>query len=324
VILKSLLLKTFYFLLFLLLGIYVTVYLHKKILAHTQSRRGPLHTGFHGILQTLSQTLKLLLKSPKNFLKSQNLVITIGAIISITFAIAAFLLIPLTGEIFFINVEISLPLCLCFIMISNTGTFLSIDRTGLNTNKILGLLDRISTIIVFSVPLFISSLGPVTFASSFNLFEIVKSQGRFYNIIYQPLSMIVFSVTCLLLWQRLSLDVPSKNTYLNIDYLSTQTGLNLLMFSISEYINILSLSLLATLLFFGGWNGPGFLHPIIWTIIKTFVLQVIFLFLYTVIPKIKGIKRKINISLAFLSSLSLLNLLIVIFVVLYLKPIFNL
>lgn len=323
-ILKSLLLKTFYFLLFLLLGIYVTVYLHKKILAHMQSRRGPLHTGFHGILQTLSQTLKLLLKSPKNFLKSQNLVITIGAIISITFAIAAFLLIPLTGEIFFINVEISLPLCLCFIMISNTGTFLSIDRTGLNTNKILGLLDRISTTIVFSVPLFISSLGPVTFASSFNLFEIVKSQGRFYNIIYQPLSMIVFSVTCLLLWQRLSLDVPSKNTYLNIDYLSTQTGLNLLMFSISEYINILSLSLLATLLFFGGWNGPGFLHPIIWTIIKTFILQVMFLFLYTVIPKIKGIKRKINISLAFLSSLSLLNLLIVIFVVLYLKPIFNL
>jgi NADH-quinone oxidoreductase subunit H len=303
---------------------YVTVYLHKKILAHMQSRRGPLHTGFHGILQTLSQTLKLLLKSPKNFFNSQNLIITVGAIISITFAIAAFLLIPLTGEIFFINVEISLPLCLCFIMISNTGAFLSINRTGLNTNKILGLLDRISTIILFSVPLFISSLGPVTFASSFNLFEIVRSQVRFYNIIYQPLSMIVFSVTCLLLWQRLSLDMPSKNTYLNIDYLSTQAGLNLLMFSISEYVNILSLSLLATLLFFGGWNGPGFLHPIIWTIIKTFILQVIFLFLYTVIPKIKSIRRKINISLVFLSSLSLLNLLIVIFVVLYLKPIFNL
>lgn len=322
--LKILLLKIFYFLLFLLLGLYVTVYLHKKILAHMQSRRGTLHTGYHGILQILSQTLKLLLKSPKSFLKSQNLIITIGATISITFAIAAFLLIPLTEEIFFIDVEISLPLCLCFIMISNTGTFFPIERTGLNINKIFGLLDRISTIIVFSVPLFISSLGPVTLASSFNLFEIVRSQGRFYNFIYQPLSTIVFSVTCLLLWQRLSLDMPSKNTYLSIDYLSTQTGLNLLMFSISEYVNILSLSLLVNLLFFGGWNGPGFLHPIIWTIIKTFVLQLIFLFLYTVIPKIKNIKRKINISIAILSSLSLLNLLIVIFVVLYLKPIFNL
>lgn len=323
-ILKDLIFKAFYFLFFLFLGLYVIIYLYKKCIAHMQSRRGPLHSGFHGTLQILSETLKLFFKSPKLFLKDQDLPGTIGAVISIMFAIVAFLMIPLTEDIFLMDVEMSLPLCLSFIMVSCISAFFSINKVELKTNQITGLLDRMSTMLTFSVPLFISSIGPVTAASSFNLFEIVRSQSYFYNILYQPLSMFVFLFTCLLLWQRLPLDMSLKDSFFRIDYLSIQTGLNYLMFSISEYINILSLSILATLLFLGGWNGPNFLHPILWTIIKTIILQVILLFLYTIISKIEGFNRKINLNLVFFCSLSLLNLLIVIFVVLYLKPVFKL
>jgi len=321
-ILKNLLLKALYFLLFLFLGVYIIIYFHKKALAHIQSRRGPLQTGFHGTLQMFSQILKSLLNWPKLFTSWQDLSNNIGVMISLTFAILAFLLIPLTEDIFLMNIEMSLPLCLSFIMISNMGAFLSIKKVKLNTNKMAALLDRISTVLIFSIPLFISSMGPVIVSSSFNLFEIVRAQSRFYNFLYQPLSFIVFLLSCSLLWQRLPVDVPKKDTYFNTDYLSTQNRLNYLISTISEYINIISLLILGTLLYLGGWNGPKILHPLVWTIIKTFILQVILLFLYTIIPRIRGFRKKMNLSLAILCLLSFLNLLIIIFLVLYLKPIF--
>jgi NADH-quinone oxidoreductase subunit H len=146
-------------------------------------------------------------------------------------------------------------------------------------------------------------------AGSFSLVDIVEAQRKMWFVIPQFVGFVIFFIAGLAETHRIPFDIPEAENELVAGFHSEYSGIKFGMFFVGEYAGITLVSAMTTALFFGGWLGWGFLPPVVWFLIKTFVFIGIFILIRASLPRPRY-DQLLSYGWKYLLPLSLLNMLV--------------
>lgn len=265
--------------------------LERRLLANFQRRVGPDKVGLFGILQPIADALKLLFKE-----------MIVPGISNMFIFVAAPLLIFLLSLInwsiipfFYGNVLIEeLNLGFLFIFaISSLGVY-GIIMAGWASNSkyaFLGSMRAAAQVISYEVSIGIIIMIVIIYVGSFNLTKIVESQLFIWNVFICWPCFLLFFVSALAETNRVPFDLPEAESELVSGYNVEYSAFTFALFFLAEYSNIILMSFLIVLLFFGGWlplfniNIFYFLSKEVWIIIKALFIIYLFILVRGTLPR---------------------------------------
>lgn len=259
------------------------IWVERRLLALWQDRLGPNRVGPAGLLQPLADALKMVAKQDWVPPFAEKPVFLVAPAIIFVAVLTAFAVVPFTPSIQVVDLNVGL---LFFLAMSSLGAY-SLLLAGWASNSkysLLGGLRSAAQIISYEVFMGLSLLGVVLMAGSFDLREIVLAQSRGWFVGPQVVGFVVFFVAGLAETHRLPFDLPEAETELVAGFHSEYSAMKFGMFFVGEYLGVILISCMTTLLFFGGWLGPG-LPAILWFLIKTSVFIALFILMRAALPR---------------------------------------
>jgi NADH-quinone oxidoreductase subunit H len=256
---------------------YVT-WAERKLVAHIQSRWGPYYVGAHGLLQPLADGLKFLFKEDLTPPIADRLLYTLAPFLALSLALTAIALIPFgppsvvfpNGQQVFSVADIGIGLLFVF-AITSIGVY-GVALAGWSSNSkypLMGGLRSSAQMISYEVSLTISVVGVVLLAGSLNFNEIIKGQGGYWlhliprwHVFPQIIGFLCYLTAAIAETNRIPFDLPEAETELVAGFHTEYSSFKFAMFFMAEYANMITVSCLATILFFGGWLSP---FPDRWT-----------------------------------------------------------
>jgi len=273
------------------------VWFERKVVAHMQSRWGPTRVGPHGLLQPLADAIKLLTKEDITPAGVFRLLYFAAPALAVITALFAFAVIPFGPEVEVAGVPLfqiaDLDIGLLFILsVSSMGVY-GIALAGWSSNSkysLLGGLRSSAQMISYELAIGLALVGVLLMSGSLSLRSIVDSQSGTYlgfiprwNVFPQFVGFLCYLIAAIAETNRLPFDLPEAETELVAGYHTEYSSMKFAMFFMAEYANMVTVSCLATVLFFGGWHGPVFgpdwlqmFLPLVWFSLKVLC----FLFLY--------------------------------------------
>ncbi len=304
-----------------------TVLAERRVLAFIQGRVGPNRVGYGGILQPFADFLKTMLKEDLVPDQSTRFVFLLAPMVAIITAIMAIIVYPFgpTITIPIIDVPITLVIArfdvaLLYVLgVTSVGVY-GIALAGWSSNNkysLMGGLRASAQMISYELSLGLSLVGVIMMSSTLDIYGIVEQQsawmGLNWNIFYQPVGFIVYLISAIAETNRVPFDLPEAETELVAGFHTEYSSIKFLLFFNAEYINMITVSMLATTLFLGGWNGPGVAQfPVLG--VFYFVGKILFfLFLYIwlrgTLPRFR-FDQLMNFGWKVLVPLAILNILV--------------
>jgi NADH-quinone oxidoreductase subunit H len=273
------------------------VWMERKVCAYIQDRSGPNRVGFEGWLQPFADVIKLLFKEPLRPKAADALLFTIAPVLSAAAAFAAFAVVPfgtdttlfglleqpLTLQVTDVNVAV-----LVIFAITSMGVY-GIVLAGWSSNNkysLLGGLRSSAQMISYELSYALALAAVIMLAGSLSLRDIVVNQsGYWWHVIprwyvfLQPLGFLIYMTAGVAETNRAPFDFPEAEQELVAGYHTEYSSMAFAMFFLAEYVNMVTVSAVATSLYLGGWLGP--LLPA-WLSWVWFVLKVLFLLFFYV------------------------------------------
>ncbi len=293
-------------------------WLERKIAGHIQQRLGPMRVGWHGVLQPVADGLKLLTKEDNIPVEADRRLFKLAPIISLVPPFVVFVAIPFGDSFSLLGAEITL-----YISDMNVGLLYIFAVAGLEVYGVifggwasnskyalLGSLRCCAQLISYEIPMGFSVIGVVMLAQSMSLLDIVNAQADVWYVVYQPIGFFVFFVAGLAEAQRIPFDLAEAEGELGAGFHTEYSGMRFSFFMMSEYVVMVTISVLCVILFFGGWNGfliP--LPPLIWFILKVGFFIYLFMWFRFTFPRYRYDQLR-AIGWKVLLPLSLANILL--------------
>lgn len=262
----------------LLLGVVMALYADRKIWAAVQKRRGPNVVGPYGLFQVPADGLKFIFKEIILPDGSDKTVFLIAPIITLALSIAAWAVVPVQAGVVLANINVGI---LYIFAISSLGVY-GILMAGWSSNSkypFFGALRSAAQMVSYEVSIGFVIITVLLCVGSLNLTEIVMAQKTMWFFIPLFPMFIVFFISALAETNRPPFDLPEAESELVAGYQTEYSGMPFVLFLFGEYINILLMCAMTTILFLGGWLPPIDIYPLnavpgfVW-----FLLKVIFVF----------------------------------------------
>ena len=287
---------------------YLLGWLERKVIARAQSRRGPTYVGRFGILQNFADLVKLLSKewiSPD--LADRPLFSMILPVI-VASMIVLFTFIPLTPG--FLGINTTLGLFAVFVVVSFYPLLLFFAGwTSGNKFASISAQRSIVMMVSYEIPLFLVIVAVSMLAGGFGFLGIVGSQGSGWFALKMPVGFAVFFIVMLAELERPPFDLREADNELVAGWLTDVSAPYYGMALLLDYMRLCIGSLLITVMFLGGWLGPSFLPPFVWTMIKLVVVSVVIMLVRVTAFRMR-IDKVLKSGWEYLLPLSLLNLLL--------------
>jgi NADH-quinone oxidoreductase subunit H len=317
-------------LLVLLTAVAYTVWLERKVVGHMQNRWGPTRVGPFGLLQPAADGLKFLFKedlTPPHVYKPLYIAAPMLAVI---FALTSISLIPIGNWVWIGGRAIPLEITdvnvglLLILGITSMGVY-GVALAGWSSNNkysLLGGLRASAQMVSYEIALGLSLVGVLIMTGSFSLRQIVEAQGGHFwgfiprwNVFHgQFIGFFIYLMAAYAETNRIPFDLPEAETELVAGYHTEYSAMKFAMFFMAEYANMITVACLATLLFFGGWNGPIFgprilqvLLPVFWFVAKVFVFLFIYIWVRGTLPRFRY-DQLMAFGWKFLLPLAIVNL----------------
>lgn len=260
------------------------IWVERRLLAVWQDRYGPNRTGPFGLLQVLADMIKIFTKEDWIPPFADKPVFIIAPAIIMVTVLLSFAVLPFAPGIIVSNVN-NVAL-LFFLGMSSLGVYSIVLAGWSSGNKysLLGGLRAAAQMMSYEVFMGMSLMGVVLLAGSFNLATIVEAQKNLWFIVPQFLGFVLFLIAGVAEARRLPFDLPEAEAELVAGFHSEYSGMKFGMFFVGEYLGVLLISSMITVLFLGGWQGP-LLPPILWFLIKMFALVGFFILLRATLPR---------------------------------------
>ncbi|SFL73747.1 NADH-quinone oxidoreductase subunit NuoH [Nitrosomonas communis] len=259
-------------------------YGERRILALLQDRLGPNRAGPFGLLQPVADILKLVSKEAFVPPFADRMVYTVAPIIVPMTALLSFAVVPVSEDGWLADLNIALLYVLALSSLRVYGIMLG-GWASNSKYSLLGGLRSAAQMISYELPMGLALVGVVMLSGSFSLREIVAAQELPF-IVLQPLGFIIFLVSGIAETNRLPFDLPEAENELAAGYNTEYGGIKFAFFYLGEYLGVLLIAALVTVLFLGGWHGP-WLPGVVWFALKTLALILLFFWLRTSLPRLR-------------------------------------
>ena len=270
----------------LMIAVAYLTYAERKVIGYMQVRIGPNRVGFKGLLQPITDGLKLMMKEIIIPSGSNKFLFVLAPVLTIAPALAAWAVIPFTPELVLANVDAGL---LYIMAITSMGVYGVIIAGWASNSKyaFLGSLRSAAQIVSYEIAMGFALVGVLMASQSLNLIDIVKGQaGGMFSWYWLPLfpMFIVYLIAGVAETNRAPFDVAEGESEIVAGFHVEYSGMAFAVFFLAEYANMILIATLVALMFLGGWNPLFDIVPFTW--IPSFVWLmlkvgfVLFLFLW--------------------------------------------
>jgi NADH-quinone oxidoreductase subunit H len=274
----------------LLIFIAYALYADRKVWAAVQLRRGPNVVGPWGLLQSFADLLKFVLKEPVIPASANKGMFLLAPLVMCTLSLAAWAVIPLNAGWAIADINVGI---LYIFAISSLGVYGVIMGGWASNSKypFLGALRSAAQMVSYEVSIGFVIITVLMCAGTLNLSGIVESQNTALGILgwyWLPLfpMFVVFFISAMAETNRPPFDLPEAESELVAGYMVEYSSTPYLLFMLGEYVAIMTMCALGTILFLGGWLSPIPLPPFTWIPgVVWFVLKASFLFFVIAIVK---------------------------------------
>ena len=292
---------------FLMINTLLVIWFERRVIGRMQQRPGPNRAGPFGLLQTLADGMKLALKEdliPKN---ADKVVFLLAPVIAGTMAFVSFSVIPMGPMVSMFghrtplqltDTPVAVLLVLAVAGVGVYGIILAGWSSG-STYPLLGGLRSAAQIISYEIAMGLSLVTVLMYSGSMSTSQIVASQRSLWFIVSASFSFVVYVVTMVGETNRLPFDLAEGEGELTGGFHTEYSSLKFAMFFLGEYVNMFTVSALATTMFLGGWQAPPGIAAIndgmfnqgwwglLWFVIKLWSFMFIFVWLRGSLPRVR-------------------------------------
>jgi NADH-quinone oxidoreductase subunit H len=301
------LLKTVVIFVFLLVTTLLQIWAERRILARMQQRPGPNRVGPFGLLQSLADGVKLMLKEDLIPAIVDKPIYVLAPLVASIPAFLSFAVIPI-GPMVSIHghhtpLQITdLPVAVLFILAMASIGVYGIVFAGWSSQSpypLLGALRSAAQVISYEVAMGLALAAVFLYSGSLSTSEIVASQAKLWYALPLIPSFLMYLVSMVGETNRAPFDLPEAETELVAGFHTEYASIKFAMFFLAEYINVTTVSALATTLFLGGWRAPWPLSlidnnvlntgwwPILWFLGKVLFIIFLFYWLRATLPRLR-------------------------------------
>ncbi len=285
----------------------LTILAERKVVARMQHRVGPNRVGPKGSLQSLADGIKLALKEDIIPTAADKVVYVVAPIISTIPAFMAFAVIPVGPEVSIFGERTvlqltDLPVGVLYILaVASVGIY-GIVLAGWSsgsTYPLLGGLRSAAQMVSYEIAMGLSFVAVFLYAGSLSTSEIVSAQSRVWFAIVLAPSFVIYVISMVGETNRAPFDLPEAEGELVGGFHTEYSSLKFALFFLAEYVNMVTVSALATTLFLGGWQAPWPLGgpiwpganegwwPVLWFVGKVALFLFFFIWLRGTLPRMR-------------------------------------
>jgi NADH-quinone oxidoreductase subunit H len=263
------------------------IWWERKVSAHIQTRFGPMRVGWHGVLQSVADAVKLLLKENIVPACADKHIWWFAPFFATVPSIVAFVVIPFGKNLIVKDLNVGILYIAAITSLGILGIFMAGWGSN-NKYSLMGGMRLVAQIISYEVPLIVSIVTVVIFAGSLSMQRIVEAQAGCWFILKPNLALafLVYLISATAEVNRTPFDLPEAESELVAGFHTEYSGMKFAMFFIAEYTNLFIVSAIATTLFLGGWQGP-LLPPVLWFLIKTYSIVFILMWVRWTFPRVR-------------------------------------
>ena len=283
------------------------VWMERKVCAYIQDREGPNRVGIEGALQPFADVIKLLFKEDLKPAAADTFIFLIAPVISTATAFAAFSVVPfgtqttlfgLLDEPLLLQVSDVNVAVLVIFAVTSMGIY-GIVLAGWSSNSkysLLGGLRSSAQMISYELAYGLSLAAVVMLAGSLSLREIVTNQSGYWfyvipkwYIFLQPIGFLIYMTAGVAETNRAPFDFPEAEQELVAGYHTEYSSMSFALFFMAEYINMVTVSAVATSLYLGGWLGPFLPEWLgwIWFVIKVLLILFFYVWMRWTLPRLR-------------------------------------
>ena len=318
-----------FLLMYALLGLFL-VYMERKVCAFIQNRVGPNRVGKYGIIQTIADLIKLLMKELIPIRRSDPFLFNLAPFIVIIASFMALAALPYAKGLQAIDFNIGV----FYVMAVSSLGVVGILLAGWSSNSkysLIGAMRSGAQIVSYELSVGLSLLAIVVFSGTMQLSGIVESQANgwwiFKGHIPAFVSFIIFLIASTAEINRGPFDLAEAESELTAGFHTEYSGIKFAFFFLSEFMNMFIVSAIGATLFLGGWmpfhvgNWVGFnqimdyIPSVIWFFSKTFFIILIIMWFKWTFPRLR-IDQLLTLEWKYLLPISLFNIVLIAFIVL--------
>lgn len=312
-----------------IIGLYL-VYAERKVCAFMQNRVGPNRVGKWGLLQTMADLIKLLMKELIPIRKSDKLLFNVAPYLVIIASFLGIAAIPFAKGLHAIDFNIGV----FYIMAVSSIGVIGILLAGWSSNSkysLIGAMRSGAQVVSYELSVGLALLSVVIFSGSMQLSTIVESQANGWWILKGHLpamiSFVIFLIASTAEINRGPFDLAEAESELTAGFHTEYSGIRFAFFFLAEYMNMFIVAAMAATVFLGGWmpfhlgnleafnRVMDFIPPVVWFFGKTiFIIYLIMWFKWT-FPRLR-IDQLLTLEWKYLLPLNLLNTVVIAFLVL--------
>ena len=302
----------------MLTGVAYMTWLERKVIGHIQNRWGPTRVGPFGLLQPLADGIKFILKEDMVPDAVHRGLYILAPALALTMSLISIAVIPFGESITVRGTTTPLQITgvqgtpvsdiniglLIILGVTSIGVY-GVALAGWSSNSkyaLLGSLRASAQMISYELALGLSLVGVLILAESFSLRHIVDTQIQHkwfgvlpgWYIFPQFIAFFIYLMAAFAETNRIPFDLPEAETELVAGYHTEYSSMKFAMFFMAEYVNMITVGCLATLMFFGGWHGPLFgppllreLLPIFWFSAKILVFMFVYIWIRGTLPRFR-------------------------------------
>lgn len=282
-----------------LVAVTFLVLMERKVIAWAQSRLGPMRVGPYGILQAIADPIKLILKEDVTPAKADKYVFTLAPIMSLVPALVVFAVVPFGPDpIYHYLSDVNVGL-LFVIAVTSIGVYGIILGGWASNSKypLLASLRASAQLISYEIAVTMTLVSVILTTGTLSLVGIVEAQreGGLWFAFVQPVALVLVFIGGLAETNRAPFDLPEAETELTGGFHTEYSGMRFSLFFLAEYANMIVISAVVVIMFFGGWLAPfpnvpalsflGLVPPWIWFIGKIFLFLYVFIWIRATLPR---------------------------------------
>ncbi|SEG73283.1 NADH-quinone oxidoreductase subunit H [Nonomuraea solani] len=256
-----------------------------KVMAHMQSRLGPMYAGgFHGWAQLIADGVKFAQKEDVIPAAADRRIFMIAPGVALVPYLVVLIAIPFDRDFVAVDLDLGLFFVLAVMGIGVLGSIMA-GWASANKYSVLGGMRSAAQLMSYELPLVLAASSVAMAAGTLSLPGIAAA-WQWWWLPWQAIGGVVFFLAGLAELRRPPFDMPIAESEIIMGPMTEYTGMRFALFMLAEYAGIVVLSFLTTVLFLGGWQGP-FLPGWLWTLVKVFVLAFIVIWLRVTYPRLR-------------------------------------